>query len=279
MFRVYSCITGEHDWRLVVLAGFVCLLASLVAVSLFHRARAVRTRARSRHAWLLLAGVATGCGIWATHFIAMLAYEPPVPVSYNIGLTVISLAVGAVVTIVGFFIATISSARWAAPIGGVVVGAGIVGMHYLGMWALETPGNVSWSTDLVLASIVLGVALAAAAMEVAVRRPGAAGSIAAAVLLTLAIISHHFTAMGAVQIVSDPMLAFADKGLSPTTLALAVAAAAIAVLGMSLIGAMAVRYWFAARRLGFAIHSDGEIVPLRNVRGHLKGVAHQASAP
>jgi membrane-associated phospholipid phosphatase len=48
---------------------------------------------------------------------------------------------------------------------------------------------------------------------------------------------------------------------------------------IGLIGAMAVRYWFAARRLGFAIHSDGEIVPLRNVRGHLKGVAHEASAP
>ena len=76
MFRVFSCLTGEHDWRLVVLAGLVCLLASLVAVSLFHRARAARGRARSRQAWLLLAGTATGCGIWATHFIAMLAYEP-----------------------------------------------------------------------------------------------------------------------------------------------------------------------------------------------------------
>ena len=89
MFRVLSSLTGEHDWRLVVLAGFVCLLASLVAVSLFHRARAVRARARSHYAWLLLTGAATGCGIWATHFIAMLAYEPPVPVSYNIGLTAV----------------------------------------------------------------------------------------------------------------------------------------------------------------------------------------------
>ena len=55
MFRIYSCITGEHDWscltsehdwRLVVLAGIVCLLASLVAVSLFHRARAARAGLR-----------------------------------------------------------------------------------------------------------------------------------------------------------------------------------------------------------------------------------------
>ena len=69
---MFACIfvpEGEHDWRLVVLAGLVCLLASLVAVSLFHRARAARVSERAR-VWLLLAGAVTGCGIWATHFIA-----------------------------------------------------------------------------------------------------------------------------------------------------------------------------------------------------------------
>ena len=150
MFRVFNCLTGEHDWRLVVLAGLVCLLASLVAVSLFHRARAARARARSRHAWILLAGVATGCGIWATHFIAMLAYEPSVPVGLQHRLDRglarrrddrhhrrASPSPSAAPT------------RWAAPIGGAIVGAGVAGMHYLGMWALEVPGHVSWSADLV----------------------------------------------------------------------------------------------------------------------------------
>ena len=46
------------------------------------------------------------------------------------------------------------------------------------------------------------------------------------------------------------------------------------------VGAMAVRYWFAARRLGFAIRTDGTIVPLAGaVSGRLKRVAHGASAP
>src|SRR4051812_8318827 len=103
MFRVFSCLTGEHDWRLVILAGLVCLLASLVAVSLFHRARAARDSAQ--RAWLVLAGAATGCGIWATHFIAMLAYEPAVTRVYNIGLTAASLIVAVVVTIAGFAVA------------------------------------------------------------------------------------------------------------------------------------------------------------------------------
>ncbi len=48
---------------------------------------------------------------------------------------------------------------------------------------------------------------------------------------------------------------------------------------IGVVGAMAVRYWFAARRLGFAIHRDGEIVPLRSVSGHRKRVAREAVGP
>ena len=48
---------------------------------------------------------------------------------------------------------------------------------------------------------------------------------------------------------------------------------------IGVVGAMSVRYWFAARRLGFAIRRDGKIVPLRSVSGRFKGVARRASAP
>jgi membrane-associated phospholipid phosphatase len=48
---------------------------------------------------------------------------------------------------------------------------------------------------------------------------------------------------------------------------------------VGVVGAMAVRYWFAARRLGFAIRRDGEIVPLRSLSGHRKRVAREALAP
>src|SRR5262245_10477581 len=88
MFRVLNCLATEHDWRLVVLGGIICFLASLAAVTIFHRARAVRGRARA--VWIVTAGTATGCGIWATHFIAMLAYEPNVAIAYSVALTAAS---------------------------------------------------------------------------------------------------------------------------------------------------------------------------------------------
>ncbi len=239
MFRVFTCLTGDHDLRLVAVAGIVCFLASLVAITLFERARVSQGRARA--GWTITAGAATGCGIWATHFIAMLAYEPSVTIAYDIGLTVLSLFAAMAVTSIGLSVAVGSTRAWAAPAGGGIVGGGVAAMHYLGMWALELPGRVTWEGPLVLASITFGMLFAMAAMQIAIRRTGVVAAMAAALLLTLSIVSHHFTAMAAVEIIPDPTRAIQTLSLSPNALALAVAGAAISVLGMCLVGAFSDR--------------------------------------
>lgn len=239
MFRVFSCLTAEHDWRLVLLAGLVCFVASIVAVSIFHRA--VASRAWARLIWVAIAGAAIGYGIWATHFVAMLAYEPGVPTNYGLVLTVLSLAAAMILTSGGFGVAVNNSGQWRAAAGGGIIGAGIASMHYIGMWALEVPGRVTWSPGLVLISIGLGMVLGYAALAVALGHKDKWGTFAAALLLTLAIVSHHFTAMGAVQIVPDPTLASDTLSLSPTFLAVAIAGVALSVLGMSFVGVLADR--------------------------------------
>jgi diguanylate cyclase (GGDEF)-like protein/PAS domain S-box-containing protein len=241
MLRVLTCLTTEHDWRLVLLAGLVCFFASVAAVNLFHRAR--QTQHRARVTWLVTAGAATGCGIWATHFIAMLAYNPGVSIGYDVGLSLLSLVAAVVVTGGGLMIAVYGRGRWAAPGGGAFVGFGIACMHYTGMWAVQLPGTMEWVPGLVLASIGLGMLFGAMALIAAVRRDDIGGTLVAAILLTLAIVSHHFTAMGAVEILADPSRVIDAFSLSPVALAFAVANAAIAILGMSLGGA------FADRRL------------------------------
>src|ERR1700730_5719468 len=239
MFRVLTCFAGEHDWRLVVLAVLVCFVASIVAVHIFHRAST--SQARTRFIWIAIAGGAIGYGIWATHFIAMLAYEPGVSTGYGIALTALSLAAAMILTSVGFGVAVSSSGRWRAAAGGGIIGAGIASMHYLGMWALEVPGRVTWSPGLVFVSIALGMVLGYAALAIALGRNDKWGTFLAALLLTLAIVSHHFTAMGAVQIVPDPTLNNDTLSLSPAFLALAIAGVALSVLGMSLVGVLADR--------------------------------------
>ena len=120
MFQVFTCLTVQHDWRLVVLAGIVCFLASTAAINLFHRAQA--TTGRARLVWLSLDAAAAGFGIWATHFIAILAYDPGVGAGYNLGLTILSLLIAAFITGAGLSIALRNFGAWTAALGGAVVG-------------------------------------------------------------------------------------------------------------------------------------------------------------
>ncbi|HEY6257517.1 MAG TPA: MHYT domain-containing protein [Xanthobacteraceae bacterium] len=235
MYRILTCLTTEHDWRLVIVAGLICFLSSLVAINLFHHAKATAHTARTT--WILAAGVATGSGIWATHFIAMLAYDPGIGVAYDVQLTAISLIAAAVITSVGLAAAVYFPPPWGPAIGGGIVGAGVAGMHYTGMSAVELPGHIEWDPPLVAASIVIGMLLGTAALVVAARGADLRSKLVAAVLLTLAIVSHHFTAMGAVDIVPDPTRVVGTSSLPPSLLAITIAAVATAVLSMSLIGA------------------------------------------
>jgi len=232
MYQVLTCLTTEHDWRLVMLAGVICFLASSVAISLFDRARS--SQGYARVVWTALDAAVSGCGIWATHFIAVLAYDPGAGAGYSIRVTVLSLVFAVLITGIGLGI-TLSGERrvWAA-IGGAVVGIGVAAMHYTGMVALELPARISWSPDIVIASVVFGSVFGALALLVATGRGGASRSAIAAVLLTLAIVSHHFTAMGAVTLIADPTIVFSGLAISPIVLSFLVAGSAFVILGIAL---------------------------------------------
>jgi diguanylate cyclase (GGDEF)-like protein/PAS domain S-box-containing protein len=239
MFQVFNCLTTQHDWRLVVLAGFVCLLSSACGISLFYRAKAAS--GRTRLMWVVLDAAAAGCGIWATHFIAMLAYDPGSSTGYDPVLTTVSLMLAIAVTGVGLGVALGNVSRWSGAAGGAVIGGGIAAMHFTGMTALEVPGQISWSGELVLVSLFLSVLFGGLAFFVATRSDGRRDYWFATFALTLAIVSHHFTAMGAATFTPDPRMVTSSLSLSPTSLSLIVAGVATIILGMSLVASMSAR--------------------------------------
>lgn len=231
MFQIYNCLTTQHDWRLLIIAALVCFLTSLVTVTLLQRALIATGRARMM--WLAIAGAASGCGIWTTHFIAILAYDPGVAIGYNVSLTLLSLLLACLIATAGFAAAVHGPRQWAPAAGGAIVGAGVAVMHFVGMYSLEMQGQVEWSWHLVVASILLGILFGVAALRVAVRDHGWKDLVGGAVLLTLAIVSLHFTAMGAVIVVPQPSRFIDPLALSPYWIALAVTTATLAVLGAS----------------------------------------------
>jgi diguanylate cyclase (GGDEF)-like protein/PAS domain S-box-containing protein len=234
MLTVLNCIAFAHDLRLVVLAAAICALASFTAISLLHHVR--RSSGHLRLAWLAVSATATGFGIWATHFIAMLAFSPGIPSAYNIALTVLSLIAAIFLTGAGLAVAVSSMSGAGAWLGGAMVGGGIAAMHYTGMAAFEIQGRIVWDPVLVVASIALGGLIGAAALPVGLRGESLKWKSLGALLLTLAICSHHFTAMGAAAIIPDPSVELSDASLPAGWLAIAVALASFIVLVLSLAG-------------------------------------------
>ena len=237
MFQVYTCLTEQHDWRLVGLAAVICLLSSFAAINIFNRARA--TAGHRRIIWIIAAGLTAGFGIWATHFVAMLAYEPGITIAYGAALTALSLAAAVATVSVALCIAIYLPSWWAPPLSGALVGGGIATMHYTGMFAVSIPGVIAWQVGLVTVSIAVGMVLGALSMMVAVHSFRRRDAVIAAVLLTLAIVSHHFIAMGAVQILPDPTRTLGALTISPTIMAVAVTGGALAILGIGLTSAFA----------------------------------------
>src|SRR5229473_1172126 len=129
-------VIGTYDPYLVALSFVVACLASYAALDLGGRIKA--SRGWARLAWLATAAIAMGGGIWSMHFIAMLAFFMPMPVSFDFGLTILSLVVAIGVTGVGFFvIGTRQATALQFVPSGIVMGIGIVAMHYTGMAAAE----------------------------------------------------------------------------------------------------------------------------------------------
>ena len=221
-------------WSL--LAGAVCFAASLAAVCLFGRARSTAKHVRA--GWIAAAGAAAGCGIWATHFIAMLAYEPGVPVGYDVALTTLSLIAAVAMTSAGLAVACAMNPPRGAGLGGVIVGAGVAAMHYTGMAALHVPGRVTWSAALVAASIAFGIAACRRRADgggaPARRTRDAVGRRSAHARDRL----HHFTAMGAVTIVPDPTRSIDPLAVSESVLAMAIAGVTLGILGASILAAV-----------------------------------------
>ncbi|EGF92803.1 morA [Asticcacaulis biprosthecium C19] len=236
MFRTLFCLRDQHDYGLVLLAVVICLTSSFAAIHLLHWSQ--RAEASQRIKWLSLAGVATGFGIWATHFIAMLAYNPGIPLGFNISLTLISLIIAIAITGSGLALAVYQPFRHAAWAGGAIAGSGIGAMHFIGMAAIEVPAQILWAVDLVAASVVLGAGLAAAAVAVAARGNTRLHIAGATGLLVLAIASLHFTAMGAVTIQPDPTRITSGVQLSPTHMSTLIAVSAFSVLLGSLLAAL-----------------------------------------
>jgi signal transduction histidine kinase/NO-binding membrane sensor protein with MHYT domain len=228
MFTVLTCIFVQHDLRLVLVAALICATACSAAFG-FHLRSLKAAGSTMSLAWMGLAGLVAGSGVWGTHFVAMLAYMPGVPIGYAIPSTVLSLLIAIFGMGLGFALPVLQRGRAAVLAGGVVTGSSVAAMHFVGMAAIRTQARLDWDAAYVVASVAIGALGAAAAFYARTRLKGRAEWLAPAVGLVLAIVGLHFTAMAAVTLTPDPTLAFPHNLVGRGPLAMATVAMATVI--------------------------------------------------
>jgi NO-binding membrane sensor protein with MHYT domain/CheY-like chemotaxis protein len=189
----------------VALSVFVAMLASYTALTLALRLRAAF--GWTSRAWLFGGGLAMGIGIWAMHFVGMLALSLPIPIAYDIFITAVSMVIAIAVSTFALHIASrkdLTRPRLIAA--GLAMGVGICSMHYVGMAAILIDPPIRYNAYWVAASFAIAVAASFAALWVVFstrekeewwRIP--MGSI----VMGFAIVGMHYAGMVAAQFPRD----------------------------------------------------------------------------
>ncbi|MDB5804664.1 MAG: hypothetical protein JWN73_1986 [Betaproteobacteria bacterium] len=230
----------SYDHLLVLLSLLVASLASYTTLDLTNRINRL-ANLRYRQFWLLGGAFAMGIGIWAMHFIGMLAMSLGIPLGYDALITVASLLIAMVVSYFALFLVTSGSLSARKLVGGgVLMGAGIASMHYTGMFALKMYPAIEYDAAMFALSILIAVGASIAALWIAFtlrsenlshplrRRFGAA------LVMGVAITGMHYTGMGAAHFIPGSVC-LAANGINLNWLAALILLATVAVLSLTLV--------------------------------------------
>ena len=225
-------VTGVYNPYLVALSILVAVFAAYTALDLGGRVKGAQ--GGTRRVWLWAAAIAMGGGIWSMHFIGMLAFTLPMTMSYDVGLTILSLLVAIVVTSGGFYVISYSNGSPLYLIlGGIFMGLGIIAMHYTGMAAMQGNVEISYDPLLVALSVVIAIGAATIALWLAFRTTDLAQKLVAAVVMGLAISGMHYTGMQAAIFTAHGEAQDAAS-FDQTNLALAVACITFFILALAM---------------------------------------------
>jgi len=236
-------MTGSYSQTLVLFSLLVAILASYTALDMAGR---VSTASGGvARGWLTGGALAMGMGIWSMHFIGMLAFQLPIPVGYDLAITLYSLAVSVAASAYALWLVSkpvLPRTRLLA--GGLLMGLGVATMHYLGMAAMNMQPGIDYHLGWFVLSIVVAVVAGTAALWIAFRLRGEGHRtlplrLAASVVMGLAIVGMHYTGMAAARFPADSICgAVSAGGIEPRWLAILVIVTTMGTIGIALVASL-----------------------------------------
>jgi len=237
-------MTGTYSPGLVFFSLLVAILASYTALDM--AGRLATTEGRGARRWWLAGGAAAmGMGVWSMHFIGMLAFQLPIPIGYDLAITLYSLAVAVGASAYALWLVSkpqLPRRRLAA--GAVLMGLGIACMHYLGMAAMRMQPGIDYHLGWFLASIAIAIAAAGAALWIAfqLRNEGRRVHrlrLLASLLMGMAIVGMHYTGMAAARFPDGSLCgAVIDGGIDAHWLAVLVIVTTLGTIGIALVASL-----------------------------------------
>ena len=246
-------LAGTYDYRLVALSVLIAMLASYAALDL--GGRVTVARGRPRFFWVTGGSAAMGLGIWAMHYVGMLALNLPVEVFYHWPTVLLSLLTAMLASGVALFVVSRKAmGLLRTSLGGLLMGSGIAGMHYIGMNAMRLPAMCQYSTGLVVLSVFLAVVISMIALWLTFQLRDETTAIgwrklASAVLMGAAIPVMHYTGMAAVTFIAMPMTVGPAYSMEISSLGAAViSSVTLMLLGLTILTSLIDRRFSAQTR-------------------------------
>ena len=216
-----------HNPYLVILSYFIATISAYASIDLAKRVSASGPNAK--FFWLISGGATLGTGIWSMHFIAMLSYHFPVPVFYNTTLVIISVFIAIIGCFTGFYLlATKDYCIQRFLFAGLLMGAGIAAMHYVGMIAIN-PIVITYDPLLFFISIVIAIFASWAALWIGFLSPYSRKKmswqlkVVFSLIMAIAITGMHYTGMAAADFSNSPDIEDFTASIDSTLLAWIVA--------------------------------------------------------
>ncbi|MEN4816978.1 putative bifunctional diguanylate cyclase/phosphodiesterase [Pantoea agglomerans] len=229
------------DSVLICVSLIVVFIASFTALDT--AGRVAVSRGWSARFWLLVGGIAMGIGVWAMHFIGMLAMMMPMMMRYDTRLTILSLLVAILGSVLAFgqTVGGLHLTRQRLLRGTLILGAGVVVMHYLGMYALLIEPQPEWNALLVALSVLIAFAASGLALWLAFHlRQGDHHLMLmrglASLVMGIAIAGMHYVGMAAAEFSHSSMMQ--PHGVSNAGLAVWVTLITLTILGITLLSSM-----------------------------------------
>lgn len=229
------------DSVLICVSLIVVFIASFTALDT--AGRVAVSRGWSARFWLLVGGIAMGIGVWAMHFIGMLAMMLPMMMRYDTRLTILSLLVAILASVLAFgqTVGGLHLTRQRLLRGTLILGAGVVVMHYLGMYALLIEPQPKWNALLVTLSVLIAFAASGLALWLAFHlRQGDHHLMLmrglASLVMGIAIAGMHYVGMAAAEFSHSSMMQ--PHGVSNAGLAVWVTLITLTILGITLLSSM-----------------------------------------